>query len=130
MPNQKKSSNPKDILASSESRVLLHLIPAPALIHCALAMMDGAQKYGAFNWREEGVGAGTYLSAALRHIYAYVDGSDSAPDSGIKHLGHAMACLAILLDAEALGNLVDDRPQPAPTIEMLEAVKQGSSCND
>ena len=122
---QTKASNPKDLLAEGESRVLLHLIPSPGLIHTALAFMDGARKYGAYNWREEGVGAGTYLSAAKRHIADWLDGEENADDSGVHHLGHAVACLMILMDAQAVENLVDDRPLPAPTAEMMERVKAG-----
>jgi len=121
---QQKSTNPKDILARDEQRVLLHLIPSPGLIHTALAMMDGARKYGPYNWRDEGVGAGTYISAAMRHLRDWLDGEQDAPDSGVHHLGHAAACLMILMDAEAVGNLVDDRPPPAPTSEMMESVKE------
>lgn len=123
MSNQ-KSSNPKDVLASDEQRVLLHLIPSPALIETARALMDGARKYGPYNWREEGVGATTYLSASLRHIRAYLDGQKNAADSGVHHLGHAIACLAILLDAEAVGNLVDDRPLSAPTASLMDEMKR------
>lgn len=120
-----KSSNPKDILAANERRCLLHLIPSPGLIATALAMQDGAKKYGPYNWREEGVGATTYVSAALRHIRTWLDGEEDAKDSRVHHLGHAAACLMILLDAQAVGNLVDDRPVPAPTGLMLDHVKSG-----
>lgn len=121
---QEKSSNPKDILARDEQRVLLSYIPSPGLIYTALAMMDGARKYGPYNWRDEGVGAHTYISAAKRHLRDWLDGEEDAPDSGVHHLGHAAACLMILMDAQAVGNLVDDRPPPAPTSEMMESVKE------
>ncbi len=101
------------------------LIPTPALIHEALAFADGAAKYDPYNWREEGVGARTYLGAAIRHIRAYLDGEQHADDSKVHHLGHARACLAIILDAEAVENLVDDRPLPAPTSLMMSNVKEG-----
>lgn len=122
--SQIKSTNPKDILARQEARVLMHLIPRPGLIHTALAFMDGARKYGPYNWREEGVAAGTYLSAAERHIADYLDREKDAPDSGVHHLGHAVACLLIIMDAEACENLVDDRPPPAPTSQMMEEYKE------
>jgi len=125
--SERKSTNPKDILSSGEDRVLLHLIPSPALIETARAMMDGARKYGPYNWREEGVGACTYISAAMRHLRSYLDGERDAADSKVHHLGHAMACLAILLDAEAVGNLVDDRPLPAPTASLMDALKDLST---
>jgi len=93
-------------------------------------MSDGARKYGPYNWREEGVGAMTYLSAAERHIRAWLDGEEEARDSGVHHLGHAAACLMILMDAQAVGNLVDDRPAPAPTNDLLEQIKAGGEAED
>jgi hypothetical protein len=122
-PETTKSSNPKDVLAASEQRVLLHLIPSPALAHAAQALMDGARKYGPYNWREEGVSAVTYISATMRHLRDWLDGEEVAADSQVHHLGHAMACLAIILDAIEIKNLVDDRPLPAPTAAIHERMK-------
>jgi hypothetical protein len=124
---QKKASNPKDLLAESESRVAFALIPSTALIHLAMALADGARKYGEYNWRDEGVGAMTYVSAAERHLRDWLDGEESAADSKVHHLGHAMACLAIILDAQEIGNLVDNRPPAAPTSEMMECVKENGA---
>lgn len=120
-----KASNPKDIVAGREQRVPLHLIPTPGLVVTALAFADGARKYGPYNWRKEGVGAGTYTGAAERHIRAWYDGEEHAGDSNVHHLGHAIACLLILLDAQiGVGNLVDDRPPPAPSGRMMDALKR------
>ena len=84
--------------------------PPAALAHGATAMMNGATKYGPYNWRENPVVASIYIDACMRHLFAWFDGEEVASDSGVHHLGHAMACLAILLDAQETGNLVDDRP--------------------
>ena len=43
------------------------------------------------------------------HLNAWAEGEEAAPDSGVHHLGHARACLGILLDAQETGNLIDDR---------------------
>jgi hypothetical protein len=51
-----------------------------------------------------------YIDAALRHIHKWQHGQEIDSDSGIHHLGHAIACLNIVLDAQAFGNLIDDRP--------------------
>lgn len=72
--------------------------------------MDGADKYGAYNWRAKQVQADVYVDAALRHITAWFEGEELAQDSKVHHLGHAIACCAILLDAQETGNLVDNRP--------------------
>lgn len=101
-------TNPTDILGSK--KVSLSKLPPVALLHAAHAMMVGATKYGPYNWREKAVLAGIYVDACERHLNAWFDGEETATDSGVHHLGHAIACLAILLDAQETGHLVDDRP--------------------
>jgi len=102
------SVNPKDLIGIK--KVSISKLPAVALVHGAHAMMDGAAKYGAYNWRAKKVMASIYVDAALRHITAWFEGEELAEDSQVHHLGHAIACCGILLDALETGNLVDDRP--------------------
>lgn len=103
-----ESTNPKDRLGSK--KVNLFLVPAASKIYQALAMMDGAIKYGPYNWREKKVLLSIYISALQRHIDAFVDGEEIASDSGIPHLAHALANLGIIVDALESGCLIDDRP--------------------
>lgn len=113
-----KSSNPKDLAA--KKRVRLDLIPGPAEVAICQALQNGIDKgYGAFNWRTEPVQASNYLAATNRHIKAWQDGEEFAPDSMVHHLGHAAASLAILMDALACGTLIDDRPPAGPTARLL-----------
>jgi Domain of unknown function (DUF5664) len=110
-------ANPKDRFGLT--KVSLSKVPAVAIAHEAHAMMDGAGKYGAYNWREKAIIASIYIDACKRHLDAWFDARERcAPDSEVHHLGHARACLGIILDAEAVGNLIDDRPLPG----MLTAV--------
>lgn len=102
-----KPTNPKDKICVF--KMPLTLWPLIATIHGCLALLDGMLKYGRRNWRAAGVQAMVYVDAALRHILKWAYGEKIDPDSGVHHLGHALACLAILLDAEADGTLVDDR---------------------
>jgi hypothetical protein len=102
------STNPKDLIGVKKPQ--LDLVPPVLEIWVAKAMEDGARKYGAANWRAKKVRARVYIAAAKRHILEYLDGEDTAADSGVHHLAHAAACIGILLDAEATGNLIDDRP--------------------
>jgi len=109
--------NPKSIMGAT--KVPLHLNPATAAVHQAAAHADGAAKYGAYNWRSTPVAISVYVAAVKRHLDAYYDSSETyAADSGVHHLGHAMAGLAILLDAEACGTLVDDRPVCGATVRL------------
>lgn len=83
-------------------------------------MMNGTSKYGPYNWRDKAVKASIYVDACKRHIDAWFEGEETATDSKVHHLGHAIACLAIILDAQEIGNLVDDRPLSSPYPQVLE----------
>ena len=103
-----ETANPKDLLGVK--KVSLTKLPPVAVLHAAHALMNGATKYGPYNWRDKAVRASIYVDACERHLNAWLDGEEDATDSGVHHLGHAIACLAILLDAQEAGKLVDDRP--------------------
>jgi hypothetical protein len=103
-----KPTNPKD--AAATGRVPLGLLSPIAKAHWALAQHCGRVKYGAWNWREAGARASIYLDAIGRHADGYLSGETHDPADGTHHLGNIMACCAILLEAEAAGKLVDDRP--------------------
>jgi len=100
--------NPKDKIGSA--KVDFTLCPTSAKVAWALAQMDGGGKYGPYNWRVEAIQLRTYIAAAGRHLDSFLDGEEVASDSGIKHLGHVMACCAIMIDAMKNGSYVDDRP--------------------
>lgn len=100
--------NPKDLVGNT--KVSITKFPVIGTIMGSMAMMDGAAKYGPYNWRENKVIASIYIDALLRHTFAWFEGQEKASDSKVHHLGHAIACCTILLDAMATGNLVDDRP--------------------
>lgn len=118
------SVNPKDLLGIKKPR--LSLVPPAGFVYAALAMANGADKYGPYNWREKKVQAMIYLEAAQRHILSYQDGEECAKDSGVPHLGHAIACLLILIDALETGNLVDNRPKAGPMADLIERFTKGS----
>lgn len=109
--------NPKDRLGARKPD--LSLVPPAATIYTALAMENGAAKYGPFNWRGNKVLARVYVAATLRHVAAWLDGEERADDSGVPHLGHALASLAILVDALETGNLIDDRPTAGAAARLL-----------
>lgn len=111
-------TNPKDKIGAKKPR--LSLVPPSGLVYAALAMANGADKYGPYNWREKKVQAMIYLEAAQRHILSWQDGEECAQDSGVPHLGHAIACLLILIDAKETGQLIDNRPKPGAMAALIE----------
>jgi len=118
MNKGKDTTNPKDLIGDTKPD--LSLVPPAAVIYMALAMGDGAKKYGPYNWREKKVRCRVYLAACMRHIQQFLDGEECAEDSGRPHLAHALACLGIIADAKETGNLVDDRPLPGAASTLIK----------
>ena len=111
-------TNPKDKIGVKKPR--LSLVPPAGLIHESLAMANGADKYGPYNWRDKKVQMMIYLEAAVRHILSFQDGEEVASDSGVHHLGHARACLGIILDAIATDSIIDNRPKKGCAASLIE----------
>ncbi len=105
-PTQKQT-NPKDIVGSD--KLPLHLWPVTATAMGCIGFLNGLLKYGRANFRAVGIRASIYKDAANRHIEAWFEGEECDPDDGVPHLAAALACLAIIVDAEAAGKLNDDR---------------------
>ena len=109
--------NPKDVIGSG--KLPLHLWPETATVYGCLGLLDGALKYGRSNFRAVGVRASIYVDALRRHTDLWFEGEDIDPDSGLPHLSHALACLAILVEAQTVGNMTDDRAYPTRFRELL-----------
>ena len=115
-----KPSNPKDIIGSD--KLPLHLWPETATALGCLGLLDGALKYGRSNFRAIGVRSSIYYDAARRHLSKWFEGEDVDPDSGLPHLAHLLACVAILVDAEAAGKLNDDRQVQGGYVQYVKAL--------
>lgn len=102
-----KEVNPKDALGIK--KVPMHLLSPVAMAYWAAAQFLGDCKYQQFNFRAAPVKASVYIAAGMRHFMAYAGGEEYDPADRTHHLGNAMACAAIILDAWAAGMLIDDR---------------------
>jgi hypothetical protein len=105
----------------------LALVPPSSIIHMSTALMDGAEKYGPYNWRKTGVSMMVYLRALNSHYQLFLDGEDYDPNTKVHHLAYVMANCAIILDGMTKqGVMVDDRPAPGAAAELTERfVEQG-----
>lgn len=103
------SENPKDKEARTAGRIDFSTVPPIANTYLAMAMMEGAKKYGRYNWRDHAIDLITYTAAAERHLTALKDGEWIDRDSGIPHAAKIMACMTIILDAMNNGTLIVDR---------------------
>lgn len=109
MPIIGPDNNPKTRVGG-QNKLPMHLIPPRALAHVALAFADGGLKYQAYNWREEKISSSVYYGAALRHLNAWWEGENIAPDGVAHHLAHAICCMAMILDTMDSPMLNDNRP--------------------
>jgi hypothetical protein len=103
-----KPTNPKDGVGIR--KVPFHVVPMRVTAEVGLALLEGARKYGSYNWRAAGVRASVYVDATSRHIADFWEGVDIDPDSGLSHITKAIASLVVLRDSMMQGNWVDDRP--------------------
>jgi len=101
------TENPKE--AAGRAKLALQLCPPAAKREMALALENGATKYGAWNWRKAGIVLSTYIGACQRHLDAIADGEDVDPVSGLSHWAHILAGAAIVVDAQSGHMISDDR---------------------
>lgn len=113
-----KETNPKDLIGSA--KLPLDLVPDTIEAEVALAYLEGALKYGRYNWRISGVRSSIYRSALRRHLAKWWNGEDRDQITRVKHLASIIACAGILLDAELCGKLNDDRPPRAPIGRIID----------
>lgn len=81
----------------------MSLLDRYALEQIAMVLKFGAAKYERDNWRK-GIAYTRLTDAALRHIFAFLDGEDKDPESNISHIAHAGCCVLFLL------RMIKDRP--------------------
>ena len=111
-----KQSNPKDLVG--QKKCDLSIVPDTLVVCAASAFLEGALKYGRFNWRICGVSASIYISAVRRHIAKWWNGQDMDKKTLVHHLDSAIAGLTIIRDAMLYGKLTDDRP-PCPNPDAM-----------
>ena len=119
VPAKLPDTNPKSQYGVKKPP-LFSCVPATALIIEGQVMKLGQDKYGPFNWREKSVSAEVYMDALARHIMLWNAGEDNDDESLVSHLGHARACLGILIDAIENKCLIDDRPKDEATIRLIK----------
>lgn len=115
---KKRRRDPKS--TSGSKKPPLHLVPGVAIALESMALKSGAEKHGPWNWRDNPIEAMEHIGAVQRHIQRWIDGEQTDPGTRVSPLANARATLAILLDAESCGMLIDDRPRAGAAAAVME----------
>ena len=78
------------------------LLPPLALEETVKVLTFGAQKYERDNWQKVPEAKRRYFDALQRHVWAWKQGEQFDPESGIHHLAHAMCCLMFLYEHDIM----------------------------
>lgn len=93
----------------------LYLLPPKSINEVGKVLTFGAEKYDPHNWRKVDDLQNRYTSAALRHIFAHIDGEDVDEETGLSHLAHAMCCLLFKLEDQLIGESEEERTRETDT---------------
>jgi len=84
------------------------LVPPEAIEALARALTYGANKYDDRDW-EHGMAWGRLFAAAMRHLWTWWRGVELDEESGLHHLDHALASVAMLATLVERAAGEDDR---------------------
>ena len=81
------------------------LLPPKALEETVKVLTFGAEKYEPDNWKFVPDSKRRYFDALQRHLWAWKQGEQIDPESGMHHLAHAMCCLMFLYEHDIMYSL-------------------------
>jgi hypothetical protein len=105
---RRHTAGPNSALRDDIGKPPLDQLVPEAIRQEALVFAYGEARYDKFNWCK-GHPWTQPLASALRHLFAFRDGEDLDPESGLSHLAHARANLAILFFCLQYHPDLDDR---------------------
>lgn len=108
-PEMMKAVIEDGAVRSNKGKTEISQLPPAAVRAIATVMMMGEEKYGKHNWRK-GLSYTSVCDSLLRHVFAFLDGEDLDPESGLNHMAHAATNAAFLLQYISDGKEgLDDR---------------------
>lgn len=85
-----------EAIKNDKGKAKLSWLTKESLSYEAAALEFGAIKYNKNNYKN-GMDWSRILDATLRHLYAFSGKEDMDPESGLNHLAHAKANLAMII---------------------------------
>jgi hypothetical protein len=99
----------------------MYLLPPKAIVEVAKVLTFGAQKYDEDNWRKLENLQKRYSGAALRHMFAEMDGEQLDPETECYHDAHAICCLLFKLEAKLEARSKEERSRKSVTRKHKES---------
>lgn len=93
-------------IKDNKGKARIDLIPPDAIFAIAEVLTFGARKYRTWNWAR-GLPWGDTFASLQRHLWAWANGEDVDPETGLSHLAHAN-CQAMFLLTFAIRDVGDD----------------------
>ncbi len=103
-----KPTSNSDFKKFDQEKPQVAYLPFDQLEEVAKVLDYGAQKYGRDNWHKS-PSIMKYLSASLRHIFAWRKGENTDKETGLSHLAHAICSLLFLMWLIENKKEIDDR---------------------
>jgi len=90
-------NNPHEAARFDDGKDRMELVPVSMFKALAKVFGAGADKYGDFNWQKGFPWLQPYASC-MRHLTAWWEGEDIDQESGLPHIYHAAANIAMLVE--------------------------------
>lgn len=90
-------------LKRDDGKPPMHLVPPEAVFALATVLGFGAKKYAPRAWESGVLEPDRIWAAAQRHLWDYMRGQRTDPETGFPTLWHALAEVAFLVTYEARG---------------------------
>jgi Domain of unknown function (DUF5664) len=103
--------NSEGAIKHDQEKIRLELLSAQWVEGVGQVLTAGAKRYADHNWRK-GLKRTRLLGACLRHVFAYLSGTDVDPETGLLHLYHASCCLMFASELHFSRPDLDDRYKP------------------
>lgn len=102
------SKNKEQALRYNEKKRQWTLVDFHSLEVMVEVLEFGAKKYTADNWKK-GLPTTQIVESLLRHTFAYLNGEDEDPESGLPHTGHILCNAMFLAHMHKFKPEFDDR---------------------
>jgi len=105
---QEEGSTKGEGLRYNSNKPEIHQVPSSLILGVAEVLKYGEQKYAKGNWKK-GMEWSIPYDCLMRHMFSWLAGNETDDESGLSHLYHAAANIAMLIEYKETHKELDDR---------------------